>query len=143
MILSVVTTNDKGITIVEVLVSFVIIVIAVVGIYIGMLYAESQIYRNYHDRVAALLASGECDWQYYFRTSFREFDPFDSREVIINSHPGTNKPPLTGTMTMEIIDNRDLVFGRTLSFKTVRVQITWNEPLVGERVMVVQEDFFR
>ena len=136
-------SNERGLTIVEVLISFIIIVIAVVGIYLGLLYAESQINRNYHDRVAALLASGECDWQYYFRVTFREFDPFVAREVELNRFPGTTYPPLKGIMTMEIVDNRDLVFGRTVPFKTIKVSITWNEPLLGERVMVMQEDFFR
>ena len=136
-------SNNKGLTIVEVLASFAIIVVAVAGIYIGLMYADSQINRNYHDRVAALLAAGECDWQYYFRTTYREFDPFVAREVTLDEYPDTTYPPLKGIMTMEIIDRTDIVFGRTLPYKTVRVQITWNEPVIGERVMVVQEDFFR
>ena len=136
-------SNDKGLTIVEVLASFAIIVIAVVGIYLGLLYAESQINRNYHERVAALLASGECNWQYYYRVTFREFDTFIGREVTINSFPGTDYPPLKGIMTMEINNNTDIIFGRTVPYQTIRVQIAWNEPLLGEKVMVVQEDFFR
>ncbi len=138
-----VLSNDKGVTIVEVLISFIIIVIATVGIYLGLLYADSQINRNYHDRVAALLASGECDWQFYHVTTFREFDPFLSKNVVINSYPDAERPPLAGVMTMEIEENSEIVEGRRVNFKTLKVMVTWDEPLTGQRVMVMQEDFFQ
>jgi len=136
-------SNESGITIVEILISFVIIVIAVVGIYVGLLYAESQINRNYHDRVAALTASGECDWQYYYKTNYRDYDYFAAREITIREYPDQNRPPLTGTMTMEIIENTELIEGRRVRYETLRIQVTWEEPLAGQQVMVIQEDFFQ
>jgi hypothetical protein len=136
-------SNDRGITIVEVLISFIIIVIAAVGIYLGLLYADSQIHRNYHDRVAALHASGECDWQYYHMVTFREFDPFQNKSVVINPYTLSDRPPLLGTMTMEIIENSEIVEGRRVNFKTLKVRVVWNEPLTGQRSMVMQEDFFQ
>ncbi|MBW6515481.1 MAG: prepilin-type N-terminal cleavage/methylation domain-containing protein [Candidatus Cloacimonetes bacterium] len=137
-------SNNRGLTLIEVLVSFAIIVFAVVGIYLALLYAETQINRNYHDRVATLLASGECNWQYHYRyfLTNREFDPFVARQVIIDEFPEADYPPLTGTMTMQIINNREHIDTAYYSFQTLQVQIVWIEPLLGERVMVVQEDFF-
>jgi hypothetical protein len=135
--------NESGMTIVEILISFVIIVIAVVGIYLGLLYAESQINRNYHDRVAALAASGECDWQYYYKTTYRDYDYFGAREITIREYPDQNRPPLRGTMTMEISENTELIEGRRVRYETLVIQVTWEEPLAGQRVMVIQEDFFQ
>ena len=135
--------NNKGLTIVEILAAFLIIVVAVVGIYLGLLYAESQLHRNYHDRVAILLASGECDWQFHNLLTYNQIAPFLAREVVLNPRTGTGRPPLTGMMTMRVEEGSDLVFGRTLTFMTVIVEVTWNEPLLGERRIVVQEDYFR
>ncbi len=135
--------NQSGLSLVEVLIASVIIVVAAFGIYIGILYAESQINRNYHERVAALLASGECDWQYYSIMYRSDFDEFASRDVVINSYEGTGRPPLRGRMTMNIGEQVDVLFGRTMRYRTLTVQIAWNEPLAGERIIAVREDLFR
>ena len=135
--------REDGLTLIEVLAASVIIVVAAIGIYIGILYAESQLNRNYHDRVATLLASGECDWQYYRRVYHDAFDEFIPREVIIDEFEGTERQPLRGTMSMNLEENVEVVFGRTMRYMTLTVQIVWEEPLAGRRVMLVREDIFR
>ena len=134
--------NNKGLTIIEILAAFLIIVVSVVGIYLGLLYAESQLNRNYHERVAALLASGECDWQFYNLLTFKQVDSFITREVVLNSYEGTGQNPLTGFMTMRIEEGVDLVFGKSLNYVTIIIEVVWNEPLLGERKIAIQEDFF-
>lgn len=139
-----VINNDKGLSLIEIIVAAVIIVVAAVGIYIGIIVAESQLNRNYHYRVATLLASGECDWQYYNRVYFDQFDEFlGGRDVVIDYYEGTDQDPLIGTMTMDLTENFEIVFGRTMRYMTLSVQIVWEEPLVGERVVVVKEDIYR
>jgi len=135
--------NNQGLSLVEVLAAFLIIVVAVVGIYLGLVYAESQLTRNYHDRVAALLASGECDWQYYNKTFRGAVVPFLNKEVIINDYPGTDNPPLKGIMRMQLSDEVDVVSGKTLRYQKLLVEVVWNEPLLGERRVLVREDLFR
>ncbi len=134
--------NNKGLTIIEVLAAFLIIVISVVGIYLGLLYAESQLYRNYHERTATLLASGECDWQFHNLLTYKQVNSFIAKEVVINPREGTGQFPLKGIMTMRVEEGVDLVFGKSLSYITIIVEVVWNEPLLGERKIVVQEDFF-
>ena len=137
-------TNQRGISLVEVLVASIIVVLAALGIYIGILYAESQLNRNYHDRVATLHASGECDWQYYNIAYRNTFDEFSSKQVVIDyfeQRDGTT--PLTGTMTMEIDEQVDVVFGRTMRYNTLLVKVVWEEPMGGERIIAVREDIFR
>ncbi len=135
--------NDKGLSLVEVLAAFLIIVVAIVGIYLGLMYADSQLSRNYHDRVAALLASGECDWQYYNKTFRGAVVPFVSKEVLIDDYPGTDNPPLLGLMRMQLSDEVDVVSGKTLRYQRLLVEVVWDEPILGERKVVVREDFFR
>ncbi|MDZ4121994.1 MAG: hypothetical protein U1C33_06205, partial [Candidatus Cloacimonadaceae bacterium] len=50
--------NEKGVTLLEVMVTSIVIVATILSIYIGVVYAEKQVLRNYHDRVATLKASG-------------------------------------------------------------------------------------
>lgn len=136
--------DHKGLTLVEVLAASVIIVVAAVGIYIGIIVAESYLQRNYHYRAAALLASGECDWQYYNRVYFDSFDEFiGAKPVVIDYHEGTDNPPLMGSKTMNLTENVDIVFGRVMRYMSLEVSITWEEPLAGERIVVVREDIFR
>ena len=136
--------REDGLTLVEVLAASVIIVVAAIGVYIGILYAEAQLNRNYHDRVATLLASGECDWQYYRKVYHDAFDEFLPREVVIDEFEGSAKhQPLRGMMSMELYENVEVVFGRTMRYKELSVQIEWDEPLAGKRVMLVREDVFR
>lgn len=136
--------NDKGLSLVEVLVASIIVVMAALGIYVGIIYAESQINRNYHYRVAVLKASGECDWQYYNKAYFDMFDGFPSKEVVINDYKGVDgKSPLMGTMTMEVEQRVERIANRTLPYNSVTVTVVWNEPLVGERVVAVREDIYR
>lgn len=136
--------SEDGLSLTEVLAAAVIIVVAALGIYIGILVAESQLQRNYHDRVAALLASGECDRQYYNRVYRGQFDEFVSgRTVTIDYYEGTDKPPLEGLMTIDLTERSDIVFGRTMTYIVLEVRVEWDEPLAGRRVVVVREDIFR
>ncbi len=136
--------NHNGLSLIEIIVAAVIIVVAAVGIYIGIMVAESQLNRNYHYRAATLIASGECDWQYYNRVYFDRFDEFISgRPVVLDYYEGTDQEPLVGTMTMDLTENVEIVFGRTMRYMTLSVEIVWDEPLVGERVVVVKEDVYR
>ena len=55
--------SDGGFTLISVLMEGLIIAVAFIGLYIGILYAEATLVENYHNRVAILHASGELDYQ--------------------------------------------------------------------------------
>jgi len=79
--------NESGMTLIEVLVTSLVILFTVISIYIGVVFAEKQLIRNYRDRVATLLASGEMEWQYYRQRAFNAFDLFGERQVVIDHLP--------------------------------------------------------
>ena len=54
-----------GFTLVEALVLTLVIVVLVVSVYIGVVFAEKQLLVNYRDRVATLLVAGELEMEYY------------------------------------------------------------------------------
>ena len=80
--------NTNGFTLIELLAAFLIIVIALLGVYIGIVYAEIQIKRNIVERSALLIASGECDYQYrFYRANNKQLNHnryLPSREVTLD-----------------------------------------------------------
>ncbi|MCB5230537.1 MAG: prepilin-type N-terminal cleavage/methylation domain-containing protein [Candidatus Cloacimonas sp.] len=140
--------NDRGLTLIEVLVALIVIVFSLIALYTSLVYAESQLNRNYNERVATLLASGELDRQYYLFKTNGEFSLYENREVVINAYDETtDMTPLTGHMTVSKSSKFDLVSGGSFNYQTLKIKITWKEPSFGDtfidRELVVQEDFYK
>lgn len=140
--------NDRGLTLIEVLVALIVVVFSLIALYISLLYADAQIVRNYNERVATLLASGELDRQYYLFKTNGHFALFENREVVIDAFDDAKVDgPLTGYMTASVLGRSDMVGGGTFKYQTLRIKIMWDEPSHGDTVIkreiVVQEDFFK
>jgi len=133
--------NEKGITLLETLATAIIVVVALISIYTGIIYADKQVQRNYHDRVATLHASGELEWQMYHKKNYKEFDTYGSKTVVIDKL--YRNAPLNGTMTTKTKETQESVVGVSVPFTIVEVSVTWTEP--GDktpRTIVVREDFY-
>ncbi len=133
--------NERGITLLEILATAAILVFAITSVYIGIIYAEKQMQRNYHDRIATLLASGELDWQKYYLNTYKEFDEFPLRQVLIDRLQGGRL--LYGKMSIRKIETYEVSVGQTLPYTIIEISVTWNEP--GDRAprkVVVREDFY-
>jgi len=128
-------------TLVEVLVTSLVIVFTVISIYIGVVFAEKQLTRNYRDRVATLVASGEMEWQYYRFRTFNSFDLFGDRQVVIDHLPRGRI--LFGRMSVDVQNKYETPLGQYLYYDQVQISVTWNEPLdTRQRKVVIREDFY-
>ncbi len=133
--------NERGVTLLEILITAVVVAVALLSIYTGIIYADKQVQRNYHDRVATLHASGEIEWQMYYKKNFKVFDEYTSgRPVVIDKLKRGN---LVGTMTMRVYDKYESPLGVQVSYKSLVVAVSWTEP--GDKTtrrVVVIEDFY-
>lgn len=133
--------NDRGMTLIEVLVTSVVILFTIISVYIGVVFAEKQMLRNYRDRVATLVASGEMEWQYYQNRVFNTYDTFGERQVVIDRLPRGRT--LWGRMSVDVKPKFETPFGHYLYYDVVQVSVVWNEPLDRrQRMVVIREDFY-
>lgn len=138
-------SSEKGIGLIEIIAGFVIIFISLVGIYIGIVYAESRLQINYHERVAALVASGELDWQYAHFYSRKRLDYKYPMEVVIQENEEYDD--LMGTVYMSAKQNSEYELGAELRYWDVEIVVVWEEPNIytdepEERTLTVKEQFY-
>ena len=154
--------NDKGITLVEVIVMTIIVSIAMVGLHISILYAETQMVRNYHERKAYLLASGQLElcqqrmnnqnrdnsvrylWGSATTTGTQTW--IDSEVYIVNN--GENRIIPTVTVKYSVGSPVDVVNNTNLQYIKVEANVTWTDPTykvgTAERTKTIKmrEDFY-
>ncbi len=134
--------SDGGFTLISVLMEGVIILVAFIGLYIGIVYAEATLVDNYHNRVAILHASGELDYQMLQIEIYSEPDRFLTRTVTLD-RDGNHR--LNGTMTMNDWSDTDSSTGfASMMYYAVEVTVTWKNPSDNEtRKITLREDYFR
>jgi hypothetical protein len=133
--------NERGITLLEILVTSIILAFAMISIFMGIIYAEKQMQRNYHDRVATLAASGELDWQKYYLANYKEFNLFSTRQIKLEEL--AKGKILYGNMSVKRADTFESPFGLNIPYTVLEATVSWQEP--GDkttRSIVVREDFY-
>lgn len=125
--------SQDGFTLIEVIISVVILAMVIVTIYIGIIYAETQILNNYRDRVATLLASGELEMQQYYYSKVNGFRMHSGKDVVIDKLP-KNKV-LMGRLTIELKKDTEFAGGQLYDFRYLLVTVRWKDP--GDRKSVV------
>ncbi len=139
--LSATLKSEKGITLIEALVTVAILVGVVVTIYIGVIYAENQIMQNYRDRVATLLASGELEMQHYYYSTSQTFRPFTRKDVIIDYLP-RNKV-LMGNLSISIKKDTEYAAGQVYNMAYLIAKVSWIDPKTRkERFITLREDYY-
>jgi Tfp pilus assembly protein PilV len=132
--------SEKGVTLLEVLATGIIVLVALISIYTGIIYADKQVQRNYHDRVATLHASGEIEWQMFYFKNYKVFDTFTNKTVLIDKLKRGN---LNGQMTARRTDTFENPFGVSVPYNVLEVTVSWVEPGDNRtRRIVVREDFY-
>ena len=112
-----------------------------IGLYTGIIYADKQIQRNYHDRVATLHASGELEWQIFYRKNYKQYDLFTGRSVVIDKL--AREKELVGQMSVRLTEAVESPFGTYVPYEILEVTVVWTEP--GDRTqrkIVIREDFY-
>jgi len=138
--------SESGFTLIELLLGLLIVTISLVGLFIGIEYGELQIRRNLIDRAAILVASGECDYQYYwyynngYTLNTNRYD----YEVVLDEQDDENV--VIGTVSMRVVNDSEVPLGIGINFKTIEIIVSWNEALgwtgTKERTIVVREDLY-
>jgi prepilin-type N-terminal cleavage/methylation domain-containing protein len=133
--------SESGMTLLEVLATSIIVAVALISLYTGIIYADKQVQRNYHDRVATLHASGELEWQTYFFKNYKTFELYTGKNVVLDVLPRGRT--LNGQMTTRLIETFENPLGTIVPYKILEVSVVWIEP--GDRTqrrIVVREDYY-
>lgn len=133
--------NERGMTLIEVMATAIIVSVAMISLYMGIIYADKQVQRNYHDRVATLAASGEIEWQMYYKKNYKVFDTFTNRTVVLDRMERGRT--LNGVMSSRVVDALESPFGSAIPYSILEVSVTWTEPGDNRtRKIVIREDFY-
>ncbi len=133
--------GQSGITLIETLVLMLVIVILVISVYIGIIYAERQLLANYRYRAATLLVVGELEMEYYRHSRSKPFELQLGREYVLD-----DRDPeyiLRGNMTVEVKSGLESSNEQLLNFKYLEATLSWKDPLNEEtRYIRMREDYF-
>lgn len=135
--------KDSGFTLIELLVSFVIVLSALVALFVGIQFAEKQIYKNYHTRQAMLIASGELEYQYYRKIVYGEFVPdvtaYGDSIVLDSSQKHRVDANIRMGFKTELSED-----GFNLPHTIVTVEVSWREPADNNKIRTVRliEDYY-
>ncbi|MCB5252538.1 MAG: prepilin-type N-terminal cleavage/methylation domain-containing protein [Candidatus Cloacimonadaceae bacterium] len=138
--------DERGVTILEVLVAVVVLAVLVLSVYIGIMYAERQSTLNHQYRAATLLASSELDRQYFFNRyhadqSRQTLLPFSNRsEVLVDLDDDT---PLMAKLSVSVSERTDIYGDQLFPYIRVTSTVSWNYPKQSDKhKIVLQEDHY-
>jgi hypothetical protein len=137
--------EQHGFTIVEVVATGVISVVAFLALYIGMVYAEGRMNRDYHTRSAMMIASGELDIQTYWIHTFKKMNN-ERRVVSAVIDDSNNGLAIKGKAELTpypIVDD-EIISDQRLYFMRITSKVSWKEPSLENEVLSVQlvEDYY-
>lgn len=135
-------SNERGFTLVEVMTTAVISLVALTALYLGIVYAEYQLARNYHHRAFLMHASGELDRQINHLT-FAGVPDLSYRTRTVNIPLGDGHT-LRGTLFIELPTHETYVAtGYNQTYWIIRVSVTWRDPATSElQTIELREDYF-
>jgi type II secretory pathway pseudopilin PulG len=133
--------RQSGITLLETLAVMVVIVVMILTIYIGVVYAEKQLLTNYRDRVATLLITGELEMEYYRHSRTRPFQLQVNREYVLDDLDPDHV--LKGYMTIERRTGQESSNEQLLDFIYLEATFRWTDPGSRKtRYIRMREDYF-
>jgi prepilin-type N-terminal cleavage/methylation domain-containing protein len=136
--------NKSGFTLIEVLVSILIIGVSIVGVYTGLVYAESSARIAYHNRSATLQASGWLDRmiyekKYYSLEQLRSIYAFKTVDILIDEDISENDEhnvKLMGTITFDVNMYNDISTGYSIQLLETKVNVTWRDPASNKQMRI-------
>jgi len=140
-------SNERGVTLLEVLVTTMVLAVMVLTIYIGIQYAEKQSIQNYRNRAATLLASGELERQYFInkynaRQDQDAFQTFTNREVVLD-YIGRNQP-LIAKLSLSRNTSMEFNGAQQYQFHYLVSRVEWIDPYSGDTHFIqMREDFYK
>jgi len=133
-------TNERGVTLLEVLVSALVLAVLVISIYIGIQYAEKQSVLNNRQRAATLLATGEYN-KYNANQNDLEFMPYGNQEVTIDVLESGAQ--LTGLQSVSTRRASEFSGAQQYPYTEVITRVEWIDPASGETQYIeMREDYY-
>ncbi|MDD4147025.1 MAG: prepilin-type N-terminal cleavage/methylation domain-containing protein [Candidatus Cloacimonetes bacterium] len=138
--------NERGVTLLEVLVSAAVLAVLILTAYIGIMYAERQAERNHQYRAATNIVSGELDRQYVYnrynlnQTQMRILEVV-RREVEICTLDNDEK--LMGLLSVKAREMSEHYGNDLFPFVRVTATLEWTFPTKKDKHKVeLQEDHY-
>ena len=135
--------NERGVTLLEVLVTALVIAMLVITIYIGVVYAEKQSIQNYRNRAATLLVSGELERQYFINRynvdqTNAVFRPFTGREVAIDVIK--KDQPLIAKQHLSVQRASEFNGAQQYGYYYLISKVEWTDPSSGKQHNVLMRE---
>jgi type II secretory pathway pseudopilin PulG len=140
--------NDSGFTIIELLASSAIVLVAIIGLFVGIQFTENQIFKNYRTRKAILLVSARLEYNNYFRQRYIGFKanpddiPIYSRSYRLQKLTANRGVDITFDTS---IDSLSYSINQNV-YKKVRISVVgeWREPTRNNKKhhVMLMEDYY-
>jgi prepilin-type N-terminal cleavage/methylation domain-containing protein len=140
-------SNERGVTLLEILVTTIVLSVLVLTIYIGIEYAEKQSIQNYRNRAASLIVSGELERQYFInkfnaRQDQNRFQVFNNREVVLD-YIGRNQP-LLAKHSVRRQSGTEFNGAQQYEFNYITSRVEWIDPFSGKTHFIqMREDYYK
>ncbi len=132
--------NQRGFTLLEVMIVTVVLAAMVAVIYIGVVFAEKQTRLNYRHRVATLIASGEIEKQYTLYMKEKMMRPFSGKRVVIDD---TSETGVQGYVSVSVNRGAEYHVTHQYPYSYAIAEVQWIDPETEKPHTVrVREDFF-
>ncbi|MEN6444630.1 MAG: hypothetical protein ABFC98_01135 [Candidatus Cloacimonas sp.] len=132
--------SQEGYSLAELLIVAIVIAVMVLTIYIGIEFAEKQITRDYRQRIATFILTGELEKQYTLYMKEGTFHTFKDVPVIIDQ---TKEMTITGRMYVTAQKEEEYYLNNTYGFYYVIGEVRWVDPVTEkEHYVRMREDFY-
>ncbi len=139
-------TNERGVTLLEVLVSAAVLAVLILTAYIGIMYADNQAERNHQYRAATNIVSGELERQYVYnrynlnQTNMRFYE-FKNR--VVNICELEEEEMLQGYLSVQATSMTERYGNSYFPFVRVVATLEWTFPTKKDHHRIeLQEDHY-
>lgn len=132
--------GNRGVSLIEVMMVSFILALMIVTIYMGVIYAETQILQNYRHRQATLIASGEVE-KHYVR--FRKMHSLDSPNSYDVELDNTEDTPIVARVSITKGQAVEHNVAKQYPYFFVTAEVRWTDPYTEKTNTVkIREDFY-
>ncbi len=132
--------SQGGYSLAEVMVAAIVMAVMIITVYIGIIYADKQVTKNYRHRVATMLLTGELEKQYTLYQKEGIFRPYTNLPVIIEQ---TEDVTVNGTITISVGRDRENYMSQNYDFSYLIGEIKWIDPATEKLHYIrMREDFY-
>jgi prepilin-type N-terminal cleavage/methylation domain-containing protein len=138
--------DERGFTLIEVLIAAIVLAVLVLTVFIGIMYAEKQSVMNHQYRAATNVASSELERQYFYNRynldqTTQRTKAFTNRSVFLADLDEDNK--LMGRLSVTVEDKLEVYGNQYYPYKRVYSTVEWEYPTPRDKhKIVLQEDHY-